>query len=105
MSKVVTLKRMRSDLSEWLPQGITEEIIPVDIDEYDRVLVITENSNREVVFEHLLEPYQPVDDDTLVIPDGIRDEELRAVVSQIIDLDDQIAFYGRLEENDQEMQK
>ena len=92
-NKIVTLKRLKENLAEWFPQGTTEEIIPVKIAEYDKLLSIKENGTNEVIFAYLFEPHQAVADSALVSLDGIANEEFRGVLAKCIELDDQIAFY------------
>lgn len=100
-NRFVSIKKLRDDLAEWLPQGTTEEVLPTKVGEYDKLLIIKDASNGKVVFEYFLEPDQPVADETSVSLEGIRDEELRGVIAKGIELDEQVAAYKAAENQPQ----
>lgn len=92
----IKLIEMKQYLGEWFFFGTTSKIVPGKYDSGERTYQILDATSDEVIFEHLLGIDVIDDENALVSTNGIKNEELRGLIEQSIELDKQIAYYNSL---------
>lgn len=86
---ILSLGQMKSYLSEWF-DSLTEEIVKVDCQDYNKALIIKDDKNKSVFYAPLADD-ESVNDKSQVFLSGIVNDELRGIINKCIELDAQIA--------------
>ena len=91
--EMISLGEMRKHLKEWSVDGLREEVSDIDFEDYDKAISIYDKVTGEHMFYGIFEYGIPISDDAKVYMIGIRNEELRGLIKQCIELDKQIESY------------